>query len=318
MQIDLEIKMTRKLLMTLTVAVSSLTLSAVALAEDCQQLIKNEATDFHTKSRTQDKYRWKASTDFSMNFRGGCDSSDYHINHSAFGRSAQVSSSIMDLDSKGGMMKGGDPWNRKDAMFFGYKIHGFNKSGTSVKTEENFKEWQFFDISYTYGVDLGPFEFGAQVGIAGDAYITGERSFAFEDNSQALAFYPGLDIYGYARAGADIVVAEVWIGGQLSFVKEELTAELAIAYVVDEDTGALALETEMSVFNQLEILSGKLFAEAELLGSVWEHNFIEWWGFQYNQEIWNSSEGFVIRDAFTRQSLPDVLMPGMPAPPPAS
>jgi len=303
---------------SIVIAASSFCFSSALLAEsECEQLVKNDATDFHTKSRRRNDYHWKSSTDFSMNFRGGCRSSDFHVSHSGYGKATMVSTSFLDLDTKGGVMKGGDPWNRKDAMFFGYKIHGFKKSGTSVKTDENFKEFQFFDIGYTYGVDLGPFDVGVSVGIAGEAYLTGEYKYKFGNNETALSFFPGLDIYGYAKVGADVVIAEVSIGGELSFVKEELIAELSISYE-SGDNGEMKLVSEMSVTNELEMLSGKLFAKAEALGAKWEHKFIEWWGFKYKQPIWNSTDGFVIRDAFTRQSLPDVLMPGMPTPPPAS
>lgn len=290
-------------------------LMPLAQAEDCNNLVNEDPSYVKKKRRTTNKYRWRGGGDMSFTLKGGCESMTYHYIQETEGRAARLERSILDLDMKGGIRKGGNPWDRSDAMFFGWKIHGFNKSGSSVKAEHPYKEWDFFDVSYTYGIDLGPFDVGAKVGIAGSAAILHEVEYAPDDAEFSLSFLPEVDINGYAKVGADIIIAEVWIGGKLSFVKWELVAQAYVAYTTDDETGAQKVEQGVTVDNKISLLSGKLYAKAEIGPVEYEHKFIEWWGFKSKTPIWNSQDGFVIRDAFTRQKVPQVLMPGMPAPP---
>ena len=73
----------------------------------------------------------------------------------------------------------------------------------------NFNNYQFVDVAHTYGVNLGPIEIGARVGVSGGLAVEGG---VVEDRSDVdLKLRPKIDIYGYAKLGAEASsFANVW------------------------------------------------------------------------------------------------------------
>ncbi len=267
-------------------------------AEKCTDSINNNALDLNFEDHRKNDYEWKAESFFSMDYKSSCGSTRYDIKYNVAGKPTRKMSNILDLNTSGGLKENGDRWVRHDAMLFGYKYHGLNKSGSSVTTSlsVDFAALQFLDIGYTYGIDLGPVQAGARVGVSGEVTLAGGISKEIRDTDVTLGLFPGFNIYGYAKVGAGIaVLAEVWAGGQLSFIKESLTADLVVKEKKSDGGIFPKRDVTMRVYNNLEFLSGKLYVKAKVLLTTWEHKFIEFWGYRSKREIWSSEDSIDVK-----------------------
>jgi len=251
--------------------------------------------------------------DHAIHSWGNCRDSGYHISSSGSGRQMRLNRGIWELDTKGGLRKNTGSWDRSDAMIFGFKVHGFNKSGSSTGTDLNFLEWDdFISLSYTYGVHLGPFRLGVEVGISGQVSLTLGTDHSLGTRRWQLVYQPNIDINGFVRVGGSLVAINAWAGGRLYFFRNQLNVTAHSEHKTDRQSGEINWEHGLQVENRFELLSGKIFVEARAGRTQYQHKFLEWWGLRLDTTIWNHKEGFILREAFKPSKSKYITLPGMP------
>ena len=261
-----------------------LLMAQIAKSEVCPLQMNERALDLNYETYSRERYHWEAKSFFSMDYKASCNSADYTIQLNIAGVPSQNRSHLIDITSSGAMRANGTRWLRHEVKFFGYKFHGLNESATKIKKSMsiNFNNYQFVDVAHTYGVNLGPIEIGARVGVSGGLAVEGG---VVEDRSDVdLKLRPKIDIYGYAKLGAEATgLANVWAGGKLSFIKESLQAELKTELQEDNHRAV-----QMRVTNTVDLLAGKLYLKAKILLTSFEHIFVEFRGYSRSRVVWDS------------------------------
>ena len=188
------------------------------------------------------KYLWQTRTTSKFNYQASCNSTRYDISSDLHGKPIRAHKHFLDLAVSGGVKKDASRWSREDARYLGYKFHGLNRSGTSssVGLSVNLAGFQYLDFGYTFGVSMGPIQVGVRTGITGEIAVNADIKSKLRSHEMTMGVYPSANILGYIKVGASAYsAAEVWAGGNLSFLKYALNSEVEVKVINDKERKSL-------------------------------------------------------------------------------
>ena len=243
------------------------------------------------------KYLWQTRTTSKFNYQASCNSTRYDISSDLHGKPIRAHKHFLDLAVSGGVKKDASRWSREDARYLGYKFHGLNRSGTSssVGLSVNLAGFQYLDFGYTFGVSMGPIQAGVRTGITGEIAVNADIKSKLRSHEMTMGVYPSANILGYIKVGASAYsAAEVWAGGNLSFLKYALNSEVEVKVINDKERKVRLRQVTTSITSQLELLSGELYVSAKLLLTSWKHKFIEFWGYKRKRTLLKETKESVI------------------------
>ena len=165
-----------------------------------------------------------------------------------------------------------------------------------TRFENRFDEGDSFSRSLDFEVanirfSVGPIPMRARFGVRGDAGFRYNIEASGASREAYAQLNPFVDSRAYGQGGADIVVGGAGVNVYLLLLKNNLNAE-AKAYVRfdDDDRNRAYLESTYSVHNDMEALSGKVYAYAYIFvprwgippwrKKQWNWNIFDWTGFK--------------------------------------